>query len=169
MTADEGDIGRGHLSGIREPESATRVVLTTAQMLTTGVDFPTFENVVLVRVVNAMTEFKQIIGPGTRMREDCGKTWFHSIDCTGSATARFADPTFDGFPELAEEIIIDEHGNETSLKDDSGEYEAKGEEKGVEKPESETPEIEGEPSDDGGGGGEEPPLCRRSTTWTAGK
>jgi len=104
-----------------------------------------------------MTEFKQIIGRGTRMREDYGKTWFNIIDYTGSATARFADPDFDGLPESAEEIVIDEQGNETGLKEDSGPYETKGEEEGVEEPVPETPDIEDDPEDDKGNGGEGPP------------
>jgi type I restriction enzyme, R subunit len=111
VTADEGDIGRGHLSNFQEPEHSTPVILTTSQMLTTGVDAPTCKNVVLVRVVNAMTEFKQIIGRGTRMREDYGKTWFNIIDYTGSATARFADPDFDGYPEEIDVTEIDGQGN----------------------------------------------------------
>lgn len=53
VTSDEGDIGRGHLSNFQEPESSTPVILTTSQMLTTGVDVPTCKNVGLARVVNA--------------------------------------------------------------------------------------------------------------------
>ena len=66
VTADEGDIGRGHLSRFQELETTTPVILTTSQLLTTGVDAPTCKNIVLARVVNSMTEFKQIIGRGTR-------------------------------------------------------------------------------------------------------
>ena len=85
-------------------------------MLTTGVDVPTCKNVVLVRVINSMTEFKQIIGRGTRMREDYGKTWFNIIDYTGSATVRFADPDFDGYPEEIDIAEIDGEGKETATK-----------------------------------------------------
>src|SRR5207245_1809955 len=73
-------------------------VLTTSQLLTTGVDAPTCKNVVLARVVGSMTEFKQIIGRGTRVRDDYGKLWFNIVDYTGSATRLFADPAFDGDP-----------------------------------------------------------------------
>jgi type I restriction enzyme R subunit len=58
-----------------------------------------------------MTEFKQIIGRGTRMREDYGKFFFNIIDYTGSATHQFADPSFDGFPEIEHEIEVDADGN----------------------------------------------------------
>jgi type I restriction enzyme, R subunit len=58
VTADEGRIGRGHLSRFQELETATPTILTTSQLLTTGVDAPTCKNVVLARVVGSMTEFK---------------------------------------------------------------------------------------------------------------
>jgi type I restriction enzyme R subunit len=81
-------------------------ILTTSQLLTTGVDAPTCKNVVLARVVGSMTEFKQMIGRGTRVRDDYGKLWFNIIDYTGSATRLFADPAFDGDPvRLTEEEI----------------------------------------------------------------
>lgn len=111
VTADEGDIGRGHLSRFQELETTTPVVLTTSQLLTTGVDAPTCKNVVLARVVNSMSEFKQIIGRGTRLREDYGKQYFNIIDYTGAATQKFADPAFDGFPEIEDQEEIDDEGN----------------------------------------------------------
>ena len=98
VTSDEGDVGRAHLEDFQDVDRRTPVVLTTSQMLTTGVDAPTVKNVVLVRVVSSMSEFKQIIGRGTRVREDYGKTWFTILDYTGTATAHFADPAFDGDP-----------------------------------------------------------------------
>lgn len=113
VTSEEGRIGKGYLSRFQELETVSPVILTTSQLLTTGVDAPTCKNVVLARVVNSMTEFKQIIGRGTRLREDYGKTWFNIIDYTGSATKNFADPDFDGYPEIEEEISIDEKGYET--------------------------------------------------------
>lgn len=113
VTSEEGGVGRGHLSRFQELETTTPVILTTSQMLTTGVDAPTCKNVVLARVVNSMSEFKQIIGRGTRMREDYGKTWFNILDYTGSATKNFADPEFDGFPDIEDEITIDNEGYET--------------------------------------------------------
>jgi type I restriction enzyme R subunit len=108
VVSDEGKLGRGHLSRFQDVERATPVILTTSQMLTTGVDVPTCKNVVLLRVINSMTEFKQIIGRGTRVRDDYGKLFFNILDYTGSATRLFADPDFDGEPEELVESGIDE-------------------------------------------------------------
>src|ERR1035438_10345283 len=55
---------------------------TTSQMLTTGVDVQTCKNIVLLRTVNSMSEFKQIIGRGTRVRDDYGKLFFNILDYT---------------------------------------------------------------------------------------
>jgi type I restriction enzyme R subunit len=110
VTADEGDIGRGHLSKFQDVESQSPVILTTSQLLTTGVDAPTCKNIVIARVVGSMTEFKQIIGRGTRVRDDYGKLWFNILDYTGSATQRFADPDFDGDPAFISEEEIDTVG-----------------------------------------------------------
>ena len=71
---------------------------------------PTCKNIVLARVVGSMTEFKQIIGRGTRVRDDYGKLWFNIIDYTGSATQLFADPDFDGEPAFISEEEIDAAG-----------------------------------------------------------
>lgn len=109
VTADEGDIGRGHLSHFQELERATPVVLTTSKLLTTGVDAPTCRNIAIVRVINSMTEFKQLIGRGSRVRADYGKLWFSILDYTGSATRLFADPDFDGDPiDPPTETCLDE-------------------------------------------------------------
>jgi type I restriction enzyme R subunit len=110
VTADEGDIGRGHMQRFQDVETRTPVILTTSQLLTTGLDAPTCRNVVLVRLVNSMVEFKQIIGRGTRVRDDYGKLWFNILDYTGTATRNFADPAFDGDPAFATQEEIDEHG-----------------------------------------------------------
>jgi type I restriction enzyme, R subunit len=110
VVSDEGDIGRSHLGRFMELETKTPVILTTSQMLTTGVDAPTCKNVVLVRTINSMTEFKQIIGRGTRVRDDYGKLFFNIIDYTGSATRLFADPDFDGDPVLITEEEMDATG-----------------------------------------------------------
>jgi type I restriction enzyme R subunit len=79
-------------------------------MLTTGVDVPTCKNIVIVRTVNSMTEFKQIIGRGTRVRDDYGKLFFNILDYTGSATRLFADPDFDGDPALVTEEEMSAEG-----------------------------------------------------------
>ena len=114
VTADEGAIGRGHLSNFQDLEKKTPVILTSSQLLTTGVDAPTCKNVVLARVVGSMSEFKQIIGRGTRLRDDYGKLWFNILDYTGSATRMFADPEFDGDPVLVTEDQVDDKGNSTA-------------------------------------------------------
>lgn len=98
VVSDEGDVGRGHLSRFQELEKITPVVVTTSKLLTTGVDAPTCKNIAIARIINSMTEFKQIIGRGTRVRADYGKLWFSILDYTGSATRLFADPDFDGDP-----------------------------------------------------------------------
>jgi type I restriction enzyme R subunit len=110
VTADEGGIGMGHLSRFQELETRTPAILTTSKLLTTGVDIPTCQNVGIARVVGSMTEFKQIIGRGTRIRDDYDKYYFNILDYTGSATLHFADPEFDGEPALATEETIDEEG-----------------------------------------------------------
>jgi type I restriction enzyme R subunit len=110
VTVDEGDIGIGHLSRFQELETRSPVILTTSKLLTTGVDVPTCKNIVIARVVNSMTEFKQIIGRGTRVRDDYDKYYFNILDYTGSATRLFADPEFDGVPALITEEKIDDRG-----------------------------------------------------------
>jgi type I restriction enzyme, R subunit len=110
VTADEGDIGHGHRGNFQDVERETPVILTTSQLLTTGLDAPTCKNIVLARVVGSMSEFKQIIGRGTRVRDDYGKLWFNILDYTGSATRLFADPAFDGEPALLLQEEIDAVG-----------------------------------------------------------
>jgi type I restriction enzyme, R subunit len=111
VTSDEGQVGRGHLSRFQDVETKTPTILTTSQLLTTGVDAPTCKNVVLARVIGSMSEFKQIIGRGTRLRDDYGKLWFNIVDYTGSATRMFADPTFDGDPVRITEEEVNENGD----------------------------------------------------------
>jgi type I restriction enzyme R subunit len=116
VTSEEGDIGRGHLGRFQELEATTPVILTTSQLLTTGVDAPTCKNIVLARVVNSMTEFKQMIGRGTRVRDDYGKLYFNILDYTGSATRLFADPDFDGDPVLITQEEMSETGEPKTYK-----------------------------------------------------
>jgi type I restriction enzyme R subunit len=114
VTSDEKAIGKGHLGRFQELETETPVILTTSQLLSTGVDAPMVKNVVLIRVIGTMTEFKQIIGRGTRLREDYGKFYFNILDYTGTATRHFADKEFDGDPEFVSEEEIDGEGNTTT-------------------------------------------------------
>jgi len=116
VVSDEGSVGRGHLDGFQDPEKTAPVILTTSQMLTTGVDAPTCRNVVLFRAINSMTDFKQIIGRGTRVSEEHGKFWFTILDYVG-ATQLFYDPAFDGDPVRVTRTEIDEQGNETAVED----------------------------------------------------
>ena len=110
VTADEGHVGSAHRARFQDVETQSPVILTTSQLLTTGVDAPTCKNVVLARVVGSMPEFKQIIGRGTRLRTDYGKLAFNIIDYTGTATEKFADPDFDGVPLHEQKDIIDREG-----------------------------------------------------------
>lgn len=110
VTSDEGSIGLGHLSDFQDIDHPTPTILTTSQLLTTGVDAETVKNVVLARVVGSRAEFKQIIGRGTRLRVDYGKEFFNIIDFTGTATQHFADQDFDGDPAQIEQVTIDERG-----------------------------------------------------------
>ncbi len=110
ITSDEGDIGRAQLARFQDLESVSPVVVTTSQLLTTGIDIPLCKNVVIARVVNSMTSFKQMIGRGTRVNEEYGKLFFTILDYTGSATRMFADPDFDGEPELLQETQMGSDG-----------------------------------------------------------
>jgi type I restriction enzyme R subunit len=135
VTADEGGVGKGKLSRFQDVETKVPAILTTSQLLTTGVDAPTCKNVVLARVVGSMSEFKQIIGRGTRLREDYGKLFFNILDYTGTATEKFADPDFDGEPTAEVVTEIDPEGEIVTTEEE-------------ENPSPETPdEPEGEPGD----------------------
>ncbi|WP_340303313.1 EcoAI/FtnUII family type I restriction enzme subunit R [Roseobacter sp. HKCCD7870] len=89
--------GQEQLDNFIDPESKYPVLVTTSRLLSTGVDAQTCRLIVLDREVNSMTEFKQIVGRGTRVHEDTNKLYFTLIDFRG-ATSHFADPDFDGDP-----------------------------------------------------------------------
>ncbi|MBK8242238.1 MAG: DEAD/DEAH box helicase family protein [Saprospiraceae bacterium] len=110
IVSDEKEIGKGHLGKFMDIDEPIPVVVTTSRLMSTGVDVPTCKNIVLFRLVNLMTEFKQIIGRGTRVREDKEKLFFTILDYTGTATRNFADPDFDGEPPLITEEEIDSSG-----------------------------------------------------------
>lgn len=109
ITADAGAVGKGHLYQFKDVQDTTYIIAVTSKLLTTGVDVPTCKNVVLARVIRSMTDFKQIIGRGTRVREDYGKNYFNIIDYTNS-TVLFEDKDFDGKPNLIKESEIDDEG-----------------------------------------------------------
>ena len=89
--------GQAQLGNFIDPESRYPVLVTTSRLLSTGVDVQTCRLIVLDRTVGSMTEFKQIVGRGTRVHEDTGKFYFTLMDFRG-ATNHFADPEFDGEP-----------------------------------------------------------------------
>lgn len=89
--------GQDQLGNFTDPESRYPVLVTTSRLLSTGVDAQTCRLIVLDRSVGSMTEFKQIVGRGTRVHEDTKKFYFTLIDFRG-ATNHFADPDFDGDP-----------------------------------------------------------------------
>lgn len=89
--------GLDQLGNFIDPEVASPVIVTTSRLLSTGVDAQTCRLIVLDREVGSMTEFKQIVGRGTRVHEDTGKFYFTLMDFRG-ATNHFADPAFDGEP-----------------------------------------------------------------------
>lgn len=89
--------GQDQLGNFIDPESTHPVLVTTSRLLSTGVDAQTCRLIVLDRTVGSMTEFKQIVGRGTRVHEDTKKYYFTLIDFRG-ATTHFADPEFDGDP-----------------------------------------------------------------------
>lgn len=111
IVSDEKEVGKGHLSKFMDIDEAIPVVVTTSKLLSTGVDIQTCKNIVLFRLVNSMTEFKQIIGRGTRVREDKNKLFFTILDYTGSATRNFADNDFNGEPPLITEEKMDVNGD----------------------------------------------------------
>ena len=85
------------LQAFCDPDRNSPVVATTSRLLSTGVDIEDLKYVVLFRPIGSAVEFKQIIGRGTRLYPDKGKTFFEIIDFVG-ATSHFADPDFDGYP-----------------------------------------------------------------------
>jgi type I restriction enzyme R subunit len=89
--------GKAQLDNFIDPESTFPVIATTSQLMSTGVDAQTCRLIVLDKRINSMTEFKQIIGRGTRINEDYNKFFFTIMDFR-RATALFADPDFDGDP-----------------------------------------------------------------------
>ena len=96
ITGDNAE-GKLELDNFIDPEKTYPVIATTSKLMSTGVDAQTCKLIVLDQGIKSMTLFKQIIGRGTRLREDLGKTWFTILDFK-RATELFADPQFDGDP-----------------------------------------------------------------------
>ncbi|MEG2567970.1 MAG: type I restriction-modification enzyme R subunit C-terminal domain-containing protein, partial [Acinetobacter sp.] len=99
VTSDEGKAGRGLLEKFQDNDKDIPTIITSSQMLTTGVDARNVRNVVLDRSIRSMVEFKQIVGRGTRVFD--GKDYFTIVDFRG-ATNNFYDAEWDGEPEAPE-------------------------------------------------------------------
>ena len=125
ITGDELE-GKAELDNFINPEQRYPVIATTSKLMTTGVDAQTCKLIVLDQHIKSMTEFKQIIGRGTRINEDYDKFWFTIMDFK-KATELFADKDFDGEPVMIYEpksdqspvppdddadIILDENGEQ---------------------------------------------------------
>ncbi len=95
VTADDGALGEQYLRDFQDNEKTIPTILTTSQKLSTGVDARNVRNIVLMRPINSMIEFKQIIGRGTRLYE--GKDYFTIYDFV-KAHYHFSDPEWDGEP-----------------------------------------------------------------------
>jgi type I restriction enzyme R subunit len=108
--------GKAELDNFIFPESKYPVIATTSKLMTTGVDAQTCKLIVLDQRIQSMTEFKQIIGRGTRINEDYDKYYFTIIDFK-KATELFADPDFDGDPVQ----IYEPKGDDSPVPPDDGE------------------------------------------------
>ena len=95
VTANDGALGEQHLRDFQDNEKSIPTILTTSQKLSTGVDARNIRNIVLMRPINSMIEFKQIIGRGTRLYD--GKDYFTIYDFV-KAHHHFSDPEWDGEP-----------------------------------------------------------------------
>lgn len=101
VTADDGELGNTWLRAFQDNEKTIPTILTTSQKLSTGVDARNVRHIVLLRPVNSMIEFKQIIGRGTRLYD--GKDYFTILDFV-KAYQLFSDPSWDGDPPEPEQI-----------------------------------------------------------------
>ena len=123
ITGDEQE-GKAELDNFINPEERYPVIATTSKLMTTGVDAQTCKLVVLDQHIRSMTEFKQIIGRGTRINEDYDKYWFTIMDFK-KATELFADKDFDGEPVMiyepkpGESVVPPDDDNELEL-DENG-------------------------------------------------
>ncbi|MGC9527328.1 MAG: helicase-related protein [Limnospira sp.] len=120
ITGDEKE-GKAELENFIFPESVYPVIATTSKLMTTGVDAQTCKLIVLDQRIQSMTEFKQIIGRGTRINEDFDKFFFTIMDFK-KATELFADPDFDGDPVQ----IYEPEGDESPVPPDDLEEETEG-------------------------------------------
>ena len=148
ITGDENE-GKAELDNFINPEERYPVIATTSKLMTTGVDAKTCKLIVLDQRIQSMTEFKQIIGRGTRIDDDYNKHWFTILDFK-KATELFADPDFDGDPvkvyaPQGDQPINpdDEHAGEDGIAEEPADY---GADEGEQWHNDDTPD-----DDDGGG------------------
>jgi type I restriction enzyme R subunit len=123
VTANDGELGEQYLREFQDNEKSIPTILTTSQKLSTGVDARNIRNIILLRPVNNIIEFKQIVGRGTRLFE--GKNFFTIYDFV-NASERFKDPEWDGEP--IEPIITDpkppnEDSEKPTIAEDDGDRE----------------------------------------------
>lgn len=111
--------GKRHLDAFISPSERYPVIATTSKLMTTGVDAQTCKLIVLDSNIGSMTEFKQIIGRGTRINEDYGKHYFTIMDFR-NVTALFADKDFDGDPVRVKEARQDEDISDIENEADDG-------------------------------------------------
>ena len=139
ITGDN-DEGKRELDNFINPEEKHPVVATTSKLMTTGIDAQTCKIIVLDSNIASMTEFKQIIGRGTRINEEFGKTFFTIMDFR-NVTDLFADPDFDGDPVRVKELGEDDEfeSPEDELEADNPVTDEDGEEIIFDPPE--TPDI----------------------------
>lgn len=131
ITGDNAE-GKAQLDYFIAEDSPYPVIVTTSKLMTTGVDCKTCKLIVLDNNINSMTEFKQIIGRGTRLKPDYGKEYFTIMDFR-NACRLFADPEFDGDPI----VVIDDGGDNPEVPNDN-------------------PPVTDDPPYNGNGGGDEP-------------
>lgn len=131
ITGDNAE-GKAQLDYFIAEDSPYPVIVTTSKLMTTGVDCKTCKLIVLDNNINSMTEFKQIIGRGTRLKPDYGKEYFTIMDFR-NACRLFADPEFDGDPI----VVIDDGGDNPETPNDN-------------------PPVTDDPPYGGNGGGDQP-------------
>ena len=124
VTANDGELGEQHLRDFQDNEKTIPTILTTSQKLSTGVDARNIRNIVLMRPINSMIEFKQIIGRGTRLYD--GKDYFTIYDFV-KAHHHFNDPEWDGEPLDNTTKTSDSTGTATDVpaKEPAAEYQKK--------------------------------------------
>lgn len=106
ITGDDEE-GKGQLQNFSDKKKEWPVIVTTSELMTTGVNVKTCKLIVLDQTIRSMSKFKQIIGRGTRIEQDYGKLWFTILDFK-KATELFADERFDGIPEKVMEATPDD-------------------------------------------------------------